>query len=83
MANNAQESRAVTTVTQNLADFGVKVGDDGKLIRLDGSRIKTHAAYKEWLYRLRPGERLPRGRFFRGKRPGRPLVIMDEFHNFI
>ncbi|WP_052271992.1 hypothetical protein [Pantoea sp. CFSAN033090] len=68
-------------VTQRLADFGVKIGDDGSLVSLNGSRIKNHAAYKEWIHRLKPGERLPRGRFFRGKRPGRPLMILDEFHS--
>ncbi|EIT8874392.1 hypothetical protein L3T36_004688, partial [Salmonella enterica subsp. enterica serovar Newport] len=39
-------------VTQSLSDFGLKLGDDGKLVRLDGSRIKTNAAFKEWIYKL-------------------------------
>lgn len=65
---------------QSLTDFGVKRGADGKLVRLDGSRIKHNAAYKDWLYRLKPGERLPRGRYFRNKKPGPPIMMMDEFH---
>lgn len=67
-------------VTQTLADFGLKRGDDGTLVRLDGSRIKKHAAFEDWQHRLKRGERLPRGRWFRNKRPGRPLVMMDEVH---
>lgn len=68
---------------QTLADFGVKRGTDGKLVRLDGSRIKNNPAYKEWLYRLKSGERLPRGRYFRNKKPGRPIMMMDEFHYYV
>lgn len=68
---------------QTLASFGAKIGADGKLVRLDGSRIKRNPAYKEWLYRLKAGERLPRGRFFRKKKPGRPIMMMDEFHYYV
>lgn len=75
--NNPAHSRSVT-ITQSFADFGLKVGEDGSLVRLDGSRIKPHHAFKEWQYRLKRGERLPRGRFFRGKKPGRPAVFVDE-----
>ncbi|EIU9113068.1 hypothetical protein L6706_004632 [Salmonella enterica] len=67
-------------ITQRLSDFGIKIGDDGKLIRLDGSRIKHYAAEKEWLHKLKAGECLPRGKFFRNKKPGKPLIIIDEFH---
>ncbi|EDJ7578860.1 hypothetical protein CHO64_24725 [Salmonella enterica subsp. enterica serovar Muenchen] len=56
------------------------MGDDGKLVRLDGSRIKTYPAFDDWLRRLKPGERLPRGRYFRNKKPGLPFFILDEFH---
>ena len=34
-------------VTQSLSDLGLKLGSDGKLVRLDGSRIKSNAAFKE------------------------------------
>ncbi|EKZ8998595.1 hypothetical protein RE762_004467 [Salmonella enterica] len=67
-------------ITQRLSDFGLKIGVDGKLIRLDGSRIKNYAAEKEWLHKLKAGECLPRGKFFRNKKPGKPLIIIDEFH---
>lgn len=68
----------IITVAQCLADVGLKRAEDGSLQRLDGGRIKHHFAFKDWQYRLKCGERLPRGRFFRGKKPGRPLFIMDE-----
>ncbi|WP_261643111.1 hypothetical protein [Erwinia mallotivora] len=72
-------SRTVV-VTQKLADFGVKLDAHGKLVHHDGSRIKHNYAFKDWQHRLKRGERLPRGRFFRGKKPGRPLVVIDEMH---
>ncbi|EAN3270113.1 hypothetical protein EA537_23605 [Salmonella enterica] len=66
--------------TQSLSDFGLKIGDDGKLVRLDGRCIKKYPAFDDWLHRLKPGERLPRGRYFRNKKPGLPFFIIDEFH---
>ena len=69
------------TFTQSLADFGMKLGEDGSLVRLDGSRVKTHAAFKDWLHKLKPGERAPRGRWFKGTPTGRPLMMTDEFHS--
>nr|WP_011922924.1 hypothetical protein [Pseudomonas fluorescens]CAM96147.1 hypothetical protein pQBR0115 [Pseudomonas fluorescens SBW25] len=46
--------------------------------RFDACRRKT-AAFEEWRLKLNLSDRLPRGRFFKGKRPGRKLVVMDEF----
>lgn len=40
---------------------------------------KPNHAFRDWVYHLKRGERLPRGRFFIGKKPGRPTVIVDEF----
>lgn len=40
------------------------------------------AAFQDWQYRLKKGEKLPRGRFFHNKTPGKPVVMMDEFHMF-
>lgn len=42
-------------------------------------RCKPRPAFLDWIYRLKKGERLPRGRYFAGKKPGRPLQIIDEF----
>lgn len=58
----------VITVTQTLPDFQ----------RHEAYRKKT-AAFEEWRQKLNRGDRLPRGRFFKGKAPGRKMVIMDEF----
>lgn len=66
----AKPKENIIQITQRLSDFGLKIGDDGKLIHLDGSRIKIYAAEKEWLYKLKSGECLPRGKFFRNKKPG-------------
>ena len=56
------------TVTQTLPDME----------RFEAHRRKT-AAFEEWRQKLKRGDRLPRGRFFKGKKPGRKLVVMDEF----
>lgn len=50
-------------VTQSLEAFG---------------RYKSRPAFQDWIYRLKKGERLPRGRYFAGKKPGCPLKIIDE-----
>lgn len=51
-------------VTQSLETFG---------------RYKSRPAFQDWSCRLKKGERLPRGRYFVGKKPGRPLQIIDDF----
>ncbi|EAR4482024.1 hypothetical protein EOG54_20360 [Salmonella enterica] len=51
-------------VTQSLEAFG---------------RYKPRPAFQDWICRLKKGERLPRGRYFVGKKPGRPLQIIDDF----
>lgn len=56
------------TVTQTLPDMA----------RFEAYRRKT-AAFEEWRQKLARGDRLPRGRFFKGKQPGRKLVVVDEF----
>lgn len=56
------------TVSQTLPDME----------RFDAYRRKT-AAFEEWRQKLNHDDRLPRGRFFKGKRPGRKLVAVDEF----
>jgi len=43
---------------------------------------RRRPAFQDWINRLKPGERLPRGRFFVGKKPGRSLVFFDELHSF-
>jgi len=38
------------------------------------------AAFIDWQHRLNRGDKLPRGKFFRGKKAGRPILITDEAH---
>ncbi|HBU0299448.1 hypothetical protein C4Z35_006310 [Klebsiella pneumoniae subsp. pneumoniae] len=52
-------------VTQSLADFG-------------RYSYKPRPAFQDWIERLKTGERLPRGRYFVGKKPGGRLVLIDE-----
>ena len=40
---------------------------------------RRRPAFEDWIHRLSRGDRLPRGRYFRGKQPGRPLYVVDEF----
>ncbi|MCK9709881.1 hypothetical protein [Pseudomonas syringae] len=59
----------MVTVTQSIGD----------LLKSAAKRRKV-AAFEEWRQKLKAGDRLPRGRFFKGKLPGsRKLVIRDEF----
>lgn len=47
------------------------------------SVVKAHlrtAAFREWQHRLNRGDKLPRGKFFKGKRAGKPFMMMDEAH---
>lgn len=67
-AHPAKHGHRVVAVTQNAPD----------LQRHEAYRRKT-AAFEEWRLRLNRSDRLPRGRFFKGKKPGRKLVVMDEF----
>ena len=58
----------IVQVTQTLPDMQ----------RFEAYRRKT-AAFEEWRQKLNRGDRLPRGRFFKGKTPGRKVVVMDQF----
>jgi len=44
---------------------------------------RQRPAFKDWMRRLKQGEKLPRGRFFRGQKPGRPPLFIDEFWNLM
>ncbi len=54
------------------------------------SDIKRHEAYRrrtaafeEWRQKLNYSDRLPRGKFFKDKKPGRKLFVIDElWHAF-
>ncbi|NIH45789.1 hypothetical protein HBM95_23175 [Enterobacter asburiae] len=67
MKNSFSEMRKYSSqtvmVTQSFTSFG---------------RYKPRPAFQDWIKRLNKNDRLPRGRFFAGKKPGRRLAIFDE-----
>lgn len=71
-----QRSTMAATVSQSFTP------KDQEAFRLLGARRKKTAAFEEWRRKLNKGSRLPRGKFFRGKKPGLHLVILDEFGPF-
>lgn len=79
MLNSQQFTRTIT-IKQSLSDFGVRLDDQGNMVNLDGSRIKRNYAFKDWLNKSVPGEKLPRGKFFKDKKPTYfHSGFMDEF----
>ncbi|THJ45128.1 hypothetical protein E8Q35_12805 [Aeromonas veronii] len=42
------------------------------------ARRNCNAAFESWRQRLSQGDKLPRGPYFAGKKPGRKIVLMDE-----
>lgn len=56
-------------VTQNYPDF-----------EKYKSRRDAEAPFRYWLENvLKRGDKLPRGKFFKGKVGGKPILIIDEF----
>lgn len=52
----------------------------------DLKRLIGKPAFRHWQYKLKQGETLPRGKFFKGKKPKggrRPLIILDEAWMFL
>lgn len=52
--------------------------------RLDGfgkrNRKPFPYAFQDWQHRLNKKDKLPRGKYFKGKVGGKPFVIFDEFY---
>lgn len=65
----------IVTVTQSIPDM--------PNLERGVAYLRKTAAFKEWQEKLNAGDRLPRGKFFKGKKAGRPLVILDEFAAYI
>ena len=43
------------------------------------ARRNRNAAFEEWRLKLQRGDRLPRGRYFVGEKPGwRSMIVLDE-----
>ena len=58
----------ILTVTQTLGD-----------LERHTAKLRKTAAFEEWRQKLNRGDRLPRGRYFVGKSPGRIVCVFDEF----
>ncbi|MCR9918259.1 hypothetical protein NB550_12215 [Vibrio parahaemolyticus] len=41
-------------------------------------RRRKNFAFKSWQHRLKRGDTLPQGKFFRNKIAGAPIMILDE-----
>ncbi|MBW9240762.1 hypothetical protein I6U33_25870 [Pseudomonas carnis] len=52
---------------------------DREKVLMLSANIKKTAAFDEWRKRMCANDRLPRGPFFKGKKAGPDLFIMDEF----
>ncbi|MCR4450746.1 hypothetical protein SJS42_16910 [Aeromonas caviae] len=57
----------IVEAKQSLPDYAVAV-----------ARHKRNAAFESWRQQLGQGDKLPRGPYFVGKKPGRKNVLMDE-----
>lgn len=71
-AQAAKYGHSSVTVTQTLPDWEKELAYHRKT-----------AAFEEWRQKLSRGDRLPRGKFFKGKRPGKKPVLIDEFWKLI
>ncbi|WP_045861723.1 hypothetical protein [Teredinibacter purpureus] len=60
--------RKVVGITQSINDFS---GTKNKLYK---------PAFREWQYKLNRNDQLPRGKWFKDKKAGKPIMIMDEAH---
>lgn len=80
---NLEESEGIqiSGVSGSLeADLGRKI--IGSIRAALSAGPGKNAAYREWLLRLRPGDQLPRGRFFRRKEKLSPFFIYDEWEEY-
>lgn len=82
----AGEQSATSTARLEFGEISMKFGAKtvtGTQVRPDVERYVAYrrktAAFEEWRQMLKRNDRLPRGKFFKGKKPGRSLVVMDEF----
>lgn len=67
-AEAAKYGRGIATVTQAMPD-----------LEKERAYLRKTAAFEEWRQKLNRGDRLPRGKFFKGKRPGKKIVLVDEY----
>lgn len=44
--------------------------------------LSIAAIFLDWQHKLHRNDQLPRGCFFKGKKAGKPVVIIDECHRY-
>lgn len=67
---------AITYVTQEMPS---NIEDIMAKAERQAAYNARHVVFRSHLYKCRFGDQLPRGKFFKGKKP--KVVIMDEFHS--
>lgn len=69
VAHQRKPNSKIVGITQSLDEYK----------RLAGK----NAAFRVWQYKLGRGDKLPRGKYFNGKKAGKPIVIIDEAWSFL
>jgi hypothetical protein len=54
---------AVNYITQKASDF---------------SKSRCGTVFTDWQYKLKRGDKLPRGKWFKDKKAGKPYLVFDE-----
>lgn len=69
---------------QQAREYGVNLHEYSQSADMFKGRYRRRCpAFEDWIRQLSSGDKLPRGSYFRGKKPGKPLYIVDEFwHRF-
>ena len=65
-------------ITSNQPKFGAQIVPVVQELTEYKRLAGKNAAFQQWQHNLKRGDKLPRGKFFKGKKAGRPLFIMDE-----
>lgn len=49
----------------------------------DLSQPRYGTVFQDWQYKLKRGDKLPRGKWFKGKKAGKPYQVIDEAHQLL
>lgn len=71
----------------NIQENDCLVVQDARLLHADVevhmARLNRNAAFESWRKRLRKGDKLPRGRYFFGKKPEGIFFIKNKLWSFL
>ncbi|WP_045391873.1 hypothetical protein [Vibrio rotiferianus] len=80
------EAHKQHTMFQGAGNYIPRVGTKTVQVKQDLDEYLAlkgkNAAYKDWLHKLNRNDKLPRGKFFKGKKAGKPIILVDEFWQF-